>query len=312
MVQNGQSARVGFCSDRLGVIPTEHILAAVGIAFLLMLLTTTALAMRAKRPLKTLCSAFDTVSKGQIPELKPSNIKELDQFIEHFNHMSQQVCSMLDNRTTLLGGISHDLRTPLTRMRLSLELLSQHCDNKLVGRMIHDVEQMNEMIDESVRLTRALEPGKRESMDLVELVKQVIGLHEEEHARIQLTHPHSCVREIHGAALKRILLNLLQNALRYSGQHKVHVFLDCGFDSSLIEVADRGSGIPADQREAIFRPFYRLEQSRNNETGGSGLGLAIAVQLAEANGCHIEYEDREGGGSIFRIIITHTNNSQKK
>ena len=122
--------------------------------------------------------------------------------------------------------------------------------------------------------------------------------------RAQPTSPYR--QRLNATALRRILVNLLENALRYSGAHPVDIKLDAVSKPAKVLIVDRGPGIPDEDKEAVFRPFYRLEQSRNRETGGSGLGLAVARQLAEANGFLIQLADRIGGGTEAAVSLPDT------
>lgn len=224
---------------------------------------------------------------------------ELASLARQFNSMARQVQELLDNRTILLAGISHDLRTPITRLHLGLAMLPRDADSSLLERMEKDLEQMNELIEQALELGRNLGHGEISEVDVSALICELAE--SQPRIRAQPTPPYR--QRLNATALRRILANLLENALRYSGAHPVDIQLDTASQPAKVLVVDRGPGIPDEDKEAVFRPFYRLEQSRNRETGGSGLGLAVARQLAEANGFSIRLADRAGGGTAAAVSL---------
>jgi two-component system osmolarity sensor histidine kinase EnvZ len=212
--------------------------------------------------------------------------------------MARQVKALMDNRTTLLAGISHDLRTPLARLRLGLEMMPENANPALIARMERDMEEMNRLIGGFLELAQGLGQEEKQAVDLAALLGDLA-----QDTALEWRAPPPCIREVAPMALRRILANLIENALRYGGGKPVSMACDCAEGWSRISVFDRGPGIPPDQAEKVFRPFYRLESSRSSATGGSGLGLAIARQLADANGWKIELLAREGGGTEARLTI---------
>ncbi len=293
--------RVGFNQDRYAL---HTPLAAVGVFLLGAALTVvTALLMvgRASRQLKCLADKAGEVGQGRapvaLPETGPMEIRELT---AAFNRMAGEVHALLENRTVLLSGISHDLRTPITRLKLALSLL-EGADSVQQGRMERDLDEMNRLIGDMLVFARALQAGDLAECDLA----VVLGDLAETAARLgpvrwQAT---PCRAKVGDAALRRIVGNLLDNARRYGGDEVIDLMLACGEKEIRISVLDRGPGIPEEQREAVFRPFHRLENSRSRDSGGSGLGLAIARQLADAHGWHIEFRHRPGGGLDAAVII---------
>jgi two-component system osmolarity sensor histidine kinase EnvZ len=164
--------------------------------------------------------------------------------------------------------------------------------------MRRDIEEMSTQIGQAVELGSTMGAGERTREDVATLVGEVVG----NRPRIIWRALGRCIHSVNAQALRRILGNLIENALRYSSE-PVEVRLDCRHQTPSIVVLDRGPGIPQDERDAVFRPFYRLEHSRNRRTGGSGLGLAIARQLAVANEMEIELSPRDQGGLIARILL---------
>jgi two-component system osmolarity sensor histidine kinase EnvZ len=243
--------------------------------------------------------AAEEVAKGRSPEPLPeSGPRELANLARQFNETSQQVRELLADRTVLLAGISHDLRTPLTRLRLALEMLPRQTDPALKARMERDLEEMNAQISQAVELGSTLGAGEPHRLDVGRLIDEVVGAR----PRIVWQPVRHCVQAVNALALRRILGNLIENALRYS-QAPVEVRLDCNHRAAVIFVLDRGPGIPEADREAVFRPFYRLEGSRNRRTGGSGLGLAVGRQLAVANDMEIHLSSRVGGGTVASVRL---------
>ena len=289
----------GFPRDRINTKPLEGVFVISSMALLLVLATATVLARRVTSPLTRLSRAAEEVAKGRSPEPLPENgPAELASLARQFNETSQQVRELLADRTVLLAGISHDLRTPLTRLRLALELLPRNVDQSLKQRMERDIDEMNAQISQTVELGRTLGAGERALIDVGELIGEVVG----DRPRILWAPRYGCVQSVNPLALRRILGNLIENALRYSAA-LVEVRLDCRYRAAVVFVLDRGPGIPENEREAVFRPFYRLENSRNRQTGGSGLGLAVARQLAIANDIEIHLSRRLGGGTVASIRL---------
>lgn len=301
----GQNLRIGLSLARVATRHLDGALVVLVITALLVPLTAVFMAGRTTRRIRLLSAAVADVSQGQQPAPLPDRgSREVRMLASNFNRMAHQVRDLLANRTTLLAGISHDLRTPLTRMRLSLEILRDKHDPKLIEGICKDLENMDRIIGQTLALSRDLENREIQSVDLVALIEQIIadvGRGEESDIRWAGSAP-SCTRTVNPVALQRILSNLIENAIRYGNGSRVEVTLQCN-PTVTIRVKDRGPGIPDDQLEAVFRPFHRLDSSRSAQTGGSGLGLAIVQQLAKANGWQVSLHPRDGGGTEARVAI---------
>ncbi len=295
--------RVGFDRQRYAL---KAPLAAVGVFLLGALLTVlTALFMvrQASQRLKSLARKAGEVGQGRAPELLPeTGARELRELTVAFNRMAEEVQALLENRTVLLAGVSHDLRTPITRLRLALSLLDDP-DATLVKRMEHDLDEMNQLITDMLVFARSLKVEALHETDLT-LVLDDLATQAALLGPVEWVSGLSCKVHIGEAALRRIVGNLLENARRYGQGAPVTLTLECKAEEVRIGVLDRGPGIPAEQREAVFRPFTRLETSRSREAGGSGLGLAIARQLADAYGWRIVLSDRDGGGLSASLIVS--------
>jgi len=285
---------VGFPHSRIGPRPIHAVLASLAGGTLLTLLAAWWLARRTTRPLQRLQQAVTSLGRGQTPERLPeTGPREIAALSRRFNEMTKQVEDLLAARTVLLAGVSHDLRTPLARLRLAVEMLVKKPSAELaVDRLIGDV----------LTLARGFghEAARRVVLAdlLADLVQSTPGA--AEHVQIEAA---DITLDVPAGALRRILANLLENALRYGGGQPVTLQAETGDGLCRISVLDRGPGIPATEQEAVFRPFYRLEASRNVGTGGSGLGLAIVRQLAAAQGWDVSLGARPGGGLAVWLQI---------
>ena len=302
-----QSLRFGFPHDRIGVQPSIVILWIILGGLITTILTSMFLVRRLTRPLQRLYDGTRAFASGQklapIPETGPH---ELATLTHSFNQMTQQIHELMENRTTLMAGISHDLRTPITRMQLAIEMLGDDAEPQLVTRMRNDLDEMAELIKRTMEMAKGLDNRDNEDLetDLNKLIEQIVSHYQSEDGKaISWQSSEPCLQCLNPVALRRVLTNLLENALAYAGNDTVCVRYDCGSDSTIIEILDKGPGIPSTELETVFQPFYRLETSRNKATGGSGLGLAIVRQLCKANGWKIYLLSRQGNGLIARLEI---------
>ena len=300
MAIGGRQLQAGFFPDRYAVRPPLATVTLVSIGTFLVLFTALFLVRRITVPLARASRAAGVVGKGGIPEPLPeTGPQELADLARRFNQMAREVQELLENRTTLLGGISHDLRTPLTRLQLNLELLREKFDPAKLDRMQKDLAEMNVMIGGYLELARSTQPEMAQEVDLDELLKKLAEKHG---ASYRSGGP--CRFRAGPGALTRVLDNLLQNAHRYgAGEAAPELHLKCGTKHMEISVLDSGPGIPEAELEKVLRPFYRLEASRAAATGGTGLGLAIVKQLAEINGWEIRLRNRPEGGLEARLIL---------
>ncbi len=294
-----QAPWIGFPRERVQSRPFEGLTLVILTALVLVIGTAALLARRVTKPLERLSTAAEAVAQGFSPQPLPeTGPKELARLARQFNHMSRQVRELLANRTLLLAGISHDLRTPLTRLRLALEMLPPDPTwRELTERMERDLEEMNALLGQAAELGRGLGRGEARWVDLAGLIGDLC----QGNPRLRWSGGAPCRQCVDPLALRRILGNLIENAQRYSTR-LVEIELACGPQAE-IRVLDRGPGIPAAELEAVFRPFYRLEGSRSRATGGSGLGLAICRQLAQANGIDLRLMERPGGGLVAWLVL---------
>lgn len=292
----GQVLWVGFSHDRIGPQPVAAGLSTLAAGLILAGLAAWWLARRTVAPLKRLDAAAATLGRGETPDLLPeSGPREIAALSQRFNELASQVRDLLDARTTLLAGLSHDLRTPLARMRLALEMQGRRPDPAWIARLDQDVDEMNRLVGDLLNLARGLGQETATRVELADLLEELAERARESGITVLVRCPN--LRIIAPpAALRRVLTNLLANAQRYAGDSPVEIRVEPGDGDCRIGVLDRGPGIPEDQLEAVFRPFHRVESSRNPATGGTGLGLAIVRQLGQANGWRVWLENRPEGG----------------
>ncbi len=292
----GFDLQIGFSPARRDIQPLYVGIIIVVLGALVVFMTSLFIVQRITRPLVQVAERAETFRGGEnfepLPEQGP---QELVSLARNFNTMAREISSLLSNRTTLLAGISHDLRTPLTRMRLALALLPDDVDPGLVARFERNLEAMDGLIGDALRFARgATEPPQ--AVELGAFVADVLGSFDPpvplERSAV-VTEP----VQVAPGALQRILVNLVNNGLQHGDD--VRVVLD-GRD---IHVIDAGPGIPAEARDEVFQPFFRLDHSRNVGTGGSGLGLAIVHQLCQAQGWRVRIDEAPGGGADVVVSI---------
>ncbi len=306
----GHHIRIGFEERRYYIRALLTAIGLISLAAMLTWATSLLLVRRITFRLAQMSEAAGQVGRGEVPHPLPEDgAAELAALGKAFNRMAAEVQELLENRTTLLAGISHDLRTPIARMRLAVAMLPEETDPRLVQSIENDLQQMNLLIGEFLELARGMQPGVTEVTDIPALLQQIVDDARRGGGNVSGHWPQECRLAVSAQALRRVLTNLVENALRYGAglDGKAEVTIDCFLQPDGrwgIAVQDRGPGIPPDQREAVFRPFYRLEASRSTHTGGSGLGLAIARQLASLHQWTLELSSREGGGLEVRLCLT--------
>jgi two-component system osmolarity sensor histidine kinase EnvZ len=298
---------VGLSATRIDSQPVAAFLTALLLGLLLAVTVAVWLARRLTRPLARLEAASALIGQGCHPTLLPeTGPREMVALSRRFNAMAQQVRDLLSARTTLLAGVSHDLRTPLARMRLALEMLRDRPDPTLIERMERDIDQMNRLIGHVLTLARGLGAEPPVSTQLQEFLAAMAADFSTSASPVRVNCP-PCQIDIAQTALHRALANLLQNAQRFAPDLPVDLVVTADAQGVRIGVLDRGPGIACEQLEAVFQPFHRLETSRSPATGGSGLGLAIVRELARANGWQASLQARPGGGLQAWIALAPTN-----
>jgi two-component system osmolarity sensor histidine kinase EnvZ len=249
------------------------------------------------RPIRRLAVAAESFGKGRdTVTLKPAGAKEVRQAASAFITMRDRIRRQIVQRTEMLAGVSHDLRTPLTRMKLQLALLG---DDEETEGLRADVDEMEQMIDAYLAFARGEGGEAPQRTDLSVLIREVVENLPGGKA-IELDLADRIEIEIRPVAMRRCLGNLIGNAVRYAKRIRV----TAGWHDRMVtvQIDDDGPGVPAKDREAVFRPFMRLDPSRNTATGGVGLGLTIARDIAHGHGGEIELEDSPLGG--LRVTLT--------
>ncbi|AZD47191.1 sensor histidine kinase [Pseudomonas chlororaphis] len=244
------------------------------------------------RPIQRLSDAAERLSEDlDSPPLDESGPREARQAAHTFNLMQRRIQEQVKQRGRMLGAVSHDLRTPLSRLKLRLEQIE---DSKLQGQMRQDLDDMISMLDATLSYLHEQRTSEAQQwMDVQALVESLCENAQDQGADVQ-TSGHCAPLQVQPMALRSCLNNLLDNALRYAGHARIS--LQDSREQVLIRVIDHGPGIAEDQREAVFEPFYRLEGSRNRNSGGVGLGMTIAREAAERLGGQLHLEETPGGG----------------
>ncbi|MBL0124845.1 MAG: HAMP domain-containing protein [Betaproteobacteria bacterium] len=292
----GSTLSVGFPQRRIGAQPFVAFAISSIVGLILALLAALWLARRSVVSLARLEAAAERVGRGEAPTLLPeTGPRELATLARRFNEMATQVRELLAARTTMLAGVSHDLRTPLARMRLALALLEETPTPKLIARLENDIEEMDRLIGHVLNLARGIERETPAEIDLPGLLADMAAVAPDGLVQVRVT-PFPCRLFAPPSALRRVIGNLLDNALRYGGRKPVELVAEKTDKWVRIGVLDRGPGIPPEQMCAVFQPFHRVESSRNPTTGGAGLGLAIVRQLADTYGWQIKIGPRTDGG----------------
>ncbi|KAA5606959.1 HAMP domain-containing protein [Roseospira marina] len=251
------------------------------------------------RPMLRLARAADAFGKGrEAPNLKVAGATEVRQAARAFIAMRDRIRRQIDQRTGMLAGVSHDLRTPLTRMKLQLALLE---GTEGVEALRADIAEMERMIEAYLDFARGTGTEVARTTDLNALLQAVVARHRRAGARIDLTIPRPLTLPLKPQAFERCVGNLIGNAVRHGT--RVMVSAVAQREHAEVLVDDDGPGIPPDQRETMFKAFQRLEQSRNQKTGGIGLGLTIARDLARGMGGEIALLDSPYGGLRVRLTL---------
>jgi signal transduction histidine kinase len=248
---------------------------------------------RVTAPLSVIARAAERLGRDiNAPPIAEAGTKEMRQAAQSFNQMQARIRRLLDNRTRMLGALSHDLRTPLTLLRLRTEGLREADERE---RMLASIGELDTMIDASLNFARdqaTAEAWRR--MDVTALVASIVDDMADAGLPVTMAPAEPVVLKCQSGALRRALANLIDNAIKYGGSARIA--LDISASAVRIDIDDDGPGIAEAELHRVFEPFYRLEQSRSRETGGTGLGLSIALSIAQAHGGDITLANRPEGG----------------
>lgn len=244
------------------------------------------------RPLKRLAIIAETFGRGlDAPELKGSGSLEIRQTTNAFNQMRTRIKRFLKQRTDMLAGVSHDLRTPLTRMKLQLSLMK---DDDAKKELEYDIKEMTAMLNSYVSFVRGETPEAIENIQLNNLIKNICQNLDREKYEITETYSRKIDTSGRPLQIKRAIQNILDNARRYAS--KIQIDVSANNDECFISISDNGPGIPEKNYEDVFKPFFTLDPSRNKMKGESGLGMTISRDIIRSHGGDIKLSPSSIGG----------------
>lgn len=288
---------------RPSMVPLSPWLPVVLLGQLALMILCAWLAVRiAIRPLTRLAQAVANLDPNTHPvHLDEQGPTEVAHAAIAFNAMQARIAAYLKERMQLLAAISHDLQTPITRMKLRAELMDD-CGDK--DKLWNDLGEMEHLVREGVAYARSVHGATEESRrtDLDSFLDSLVFDYQDMGKDVLLSGKSAAVIHTRPHALRRVLVNLTDNALKFAGAAQLRVESKDG-DSLSVTVMDRGPGIAEEELARVVEPFYRVENSRNRSTGGTGLGLAIAQQLAQALGGTLTLRNREGGGLCAELRL---------
>jgi two-component system osmolarity sensor histidine kinase EnvZ len=251
------------------------------------------------KPIRRLAVAADNFGKGRdVTQFKPEGAREVRQAASAFLAMRERISRQISQRTDMLAGVSHDLRTPLTRMKLQLAMIKQTDGAK---ELSSDVDEMEHMLEGYLAFARGEGTETPRSSDVSTVLNEVVTQAHRKSKAVDLHTEGELIVPLRPQAFKRCMTNLIDNAIRYAN----HVTVRAGTRGNAIEITvdDDGPGIPEDQREDVFKSFYRIDNSRNPETGGVGLGLTIARDVIRSHGGDITLSDSPLSGLRARVRL---------
>jgi signal transduction histidine kinase len=238
---------------------------------------------------------------GRDPDAPPLDLRgstEVTAAVAAFNLMQERLKRYVTNRTTTMAAIAHDLRTPLTRLRFRIEAAPDDLRAKISG----DLDEMEAMISSTLAFVQDVtRPVERTKLEVSSLVETVMDEAAETGADAAVERAERAVVDGDPIALKRLVANLVDNALKFGSSARGRVFAEAGM--AVVEVDDNGPGVPEGEIERAFEPFQRLEGSRSRETGGAGLGLAVVRAIARGHGGEVTLQNRVEGGLRARVTL---------
>tara|TARA_B100002051_G_C16702187_1_gene621651 strand:+ start:336 stop:1628 length:1293 start_codon:yes stop_codon:yes gene_type:complete len=268
-------------------------------ASLILLFMSYFLMSRQLKPLKRLAIIAETFGRGlDAPELKSAGAYEIRQTSQAFNQMRTRIKRFLKQRTDMLAGVSHDLRTPLTRMKLQVSLIK---DKKAQSELELDINEMTAMLDSYVSFVKTESPETIENININELIKDCIKDLFKNKFQIEIIEKNIIQTSGRPIQLKRAFQNIIDNSKRYASKIKIVIFLDK--NGCNIDINDNGEGIPKDKYEDVFKPFFTLDPSRNKLKGESGLGLTITRDIIRSHGGEIKLDSSDLGGLKLSVLL---------
>lgn len=287
------------CSQKRITSPTTHIFLLWLIGTSVFLMAVAIIFMKNQlRPIRRLAIAAEQIGKGRdINYFKIEGASEVRQAAKAFLEMRNRIKKQIEQRTAMLAGVSHDLKTPITRMKLQLAMMKDLPD---VDCFLQDIHEMERMLEGYLAFARGEGDENTEIVGIKSILERIIVKFKRESHDIEYSFDNDLMIYIRPVAMERALGNIVGNACKYAKKTWV-AFSRKEKDILEITIEDNGPGIAAASREDVFRPFFRLEKSRNTKTGGIGLGLSIAQDIINAHGGEIILEDSKKGG--LKVIV---------
>ncbi len=249
------------------------------------------------RPITNLARAAERFGKGEdVEEFKPSGAMEIRQAGHEFDKMRKRILRHLKQRNEMLSGISHDLRTPLTRMKLQTEFIK---DTDLSKKLTENINEMEKMLNEYLQFTSSSYSDKDEMFNLSELIEVIIKKYDNQNISINLSPRIYLIGKKN--LINRCINNLIDNALKYA--NKVRVSLEKKNTNLFISIDDDGPGIPKKEYNNVFKPFYKMDKGRADSKSSVGLGLSIALDIIRSHGGNIKLEKSNMGGLGVKIFL---------
>ncbi len=254
---------------------------------------------RQLKPLKRLAIIAETFGRGlDAPDIKTAGAYEIRQTANAFNQMRTRIKRFLKQRTEMLAGVSHDLRTPLTRMKLQISLLK---DEKAKSELEVDVNEMTSMLDSYVSFVKTESPEPIETIIINELIGDIVKTVEKNGVELTIKDKNTIQTSGRQIQLKRAFNNIIDNSQRYA--KKIEIILYTNEKDCVIEFNDDGGGIPKDKYEDVFKPFFTLDPSRNKLKGESGLGLTITRDIIRSHGGDVKLSESNLGGLQLKVLL---------
>ena len=249
------------------------------------------------RPIINLAKASERFGRGEnVDEFRPSGALEIRQAGYEFDKMRKRIMRHLNQRSEMLSGISHDLRTPLTRIKLQLAFIK---DKNIVNKLSDDVQEMEKMLNEYLQFSNSRSSEETEKFNITVLLENIIQKYENRYITTELS------KEVYMNGRKnlieRCINNLVNNSLKYS--QKVNMQLYKSNNLIIITIDDNGPGIPKEEYENVFKPFYKIDKSRNNDDSSVGLGLSIASDVVKSHGGNIILDRSPQSGLRVKILF---------
>ena len=249
------------------------------------------------RPIINLAKASEKFGRGELFEnFIPSGALEIRQAGYEFDRMRKRIIRHLNQRSEMLSGISHDLRTPLTRMKLQLAFVK---DEKISKKLANDITEMEKMLNEYLKFSSSRSTEKTETFDLSELLETIVQKYEKKEITTDI--PERVYLDGRKNLIQRCLNNLIDNSIKYS--EKILISLKKSANNITITVDDDGPGIPKNERENVFKPFYKIDKSRGDSKSSVGLGLSIASDIVRSHGGNILLETSPKNGLRVKIFL---------